>query len=86
MKKIVGVLRPFVLEQNFYVYEDGNKIDTAEPTVEEINDTIFNFIDKYQVTQVDLVGPKQYSKGISKKLKEAEIKKYSRNIIEINLI
>ena len=86
MKKIVGVLRPFDLEQSFYVYENGNKIDMANPTVDEINEIIFSFVEKYDVSQIDLTGPKQYSKGISKKIKEAEVLKYNKNSLIINLI
>lgn len=86
MKKIVGVLRPFDLKQNFYVYENGNKIDAATPTVDEINSTVLAFVEKYDIEQLDLVGPKQYAKGISKKFQEAELNKYNQNKIVINLI
>ena len=86
MKKIVGILRPFDLEQSFYVYENGNKIDMAHPTVDEINEVVFSFIEKYNISQVDLTGPKQYSKGISNKIKEAEMLKYNKNSLEINII
>lgn len=86
MKKIVGVLRPFDLEQSFYVYENGNKIDMAHPTVDEINEVVFSFIEKYNIFQIDLTGPKQYAKGISKKIKETEMLKYNKNSIEVNLI
>ena len=54
-KKIVGVVRPFDRKQNFYVYEDGNKLAIATPTIDEINDTIFSFVDTYDVHQIDLV-------------------------------
>lgn len=86
MKKIIGILRPFDLEQTFYVYENGNKIDMAHPTIEEISDTILSFVEKYNISQVDLTGPKQYSKGISNKIKEAEMSKYNKNSLEINII
>ena len=86
MKKIVGVLRPFDLEQSFYVYENGNKIDMAHPTVDEINEVVFSFVEKYNISQVDLTGPKQYSKGIGNKIKEAEMLKYNKNSLEINII
>lgn len=86
MKKIIGILRPFSLEQSFYVFEDGNKIDSVELTINEINDVIFNFIDKYDIHQIDLSGPKQYSKGIAEKIKQGEMTKYNNNSIIINLI
>lgn len=86
MKKIVGVLRPFDLQQNFYVYEDGNKIDAATPTVDQINDTVFAFVEAHDVHQMDLAGPKQYARGISKKYQKAEMTKYNANTMIINII
>lgn len=85
-RKIVGLIKPFDMKQNFYVYEDGNKLTSAEPKLEEISDTIFSFADQYNITQVDLVGPKQYIRGLTKKIQETEIKKYSKNKLEINII
>lgn len=85
-KKVVGILRPFDLAQSFYVYEDGNKIDAAYPTIDEINNTLFQFIEKYDISQIDLTGPKQYARGISNKFQEAELMKYNQHKITINLI
>jgi hypothetical protein len=86
MRKIVGLVRPFDMKQNFYVYEDGNKIDTATPHIDDINSTIFALADKYNITQVDLVGPKQYIRGLTKKFQEAEMQKYNENKININIV
>lgn len=86
MKKIVGVIRPFDLRQTFYVYEDGNKIAIEYPTINEINESVFLLSSKYDVNQLDLVGPKQYNRGLSKRIKEAEIAKYNKNTLEINVV
>lgn len=87
MKKIVGILRPFQFEQSFFVYEDGEKIDEANPTVEEINSTVFNFISKYEdIKQMDLAGPKQYIQGIKQNYQTEEMSKYNFNKLEINII
>lgn len=85
-KKIVGVLRPFGLEQDFYVFEDGEKIDSAYLTIDEINEKLIEFIEKYDVKQIDLSGPKTYSKGIANNFRKAELVQYNKNEIEINLI
>jgi hypothetical protein len=74
------------MKQNFYVYEDGNKLDSASPTIDEISETIFALMQEYDVSQLDLVGPKQYNKGLSKKIKEAEMVKYDKNTLEINIV
>lgn len=85
-KKIIGVLRPFDLVQKFYVYEDGNKIDTVAVKIDDVPNTILGLSNKHDVYQLDLTGPKQFSRGISSKIKEEEIKKYNQEKIEINII
>lgn len=86
MKKIIGIIRPFDLRQTFYVYEDGNKIAVEYPTLNEINESVFSLSSKYEVNQVDLVGPKQYNRGLSKRIKEAEMTKFNENKLEINIV
>ncbi len=86
MKKIVGVLRPFDRRQNFYVYEDGNRIDKISVTLEEMNESLFALAQKHDIMRIDLSGPKQYARGLAKKLQEDEIIKYNRAFLEINII
>lgn len=86
MKKIVGMIRPFDIKQNLYVYEDGNKLACKQPKLDELNEIIFSFMQEYDVSQLDLVGPKQYNRGLSKKLKEAEMIKFNKNNLEINVL
>lgn len=86
MKKIVGILQPFTLTQKVFVYENGNKIDATDTTIDKINDVVFNFAEEYKITKVDLMGPQQFSKGIGNKLQEAELIKYSKNTLEINYL
>ena len=86
MRKIIGILRPFDIKQQFFVYEDGNKIDNAETIVDDIPKEILKLANEYDITQIDLTGPKQYAKGIRKKIQEQEITTYSENKLEINLI
>ncbi len=86
MKKIVGILRPFDYQQQLFVYEDGNKIDSIQSTVDSLPTTIIELSQKYEIIQIDLTGPKQYSKGISQKIKSEECTKYSTNSLKINLI
>lgn len=86
MKKIVGIIRPFDVSQKFYVYEDGNKIDAIDVSINAMNKALFELIDKYDVHQIDLSGPKQYIKGLSNSFKEEELLKYNVNSTEINII
>lgn len=84
-RKIIGMIEPFSLRQTFYVYEDGNKIASAEPKIEEINETVFSFMQEYDVNELNLLGPKQYNRGLSKKLKQEELNKFGLNKLEINI-
>lgn len=87
MKKIVGMLQPFTLFQQVLVYEDNNKIDIAENVmISDMDKVILNFVDTYDITKIDLVGPVQFSKKIGKELGEAELTRYGKNILEINYI
>ncbi|MCD8211081.1 MAG: hypothetical protein LUC37_06015 [Prevotella sp.] len=75
MKQIVGVLRPFSKQQTFYVLEDSNALEVVKPTLEEIPDVISALAEKYDVTQIIMSGPKQFSKGIQKRIEEKEVKR-----------
>ena len=86
LRKIVSIIRPFDRQQNIYVYEDGNKLETASATIQEMEDIIFTFVDKYNISQIDLVGPKQYLKGLQRKIEKTEFTKYNQNKLEINII
>lgn len=80
MNKIVGVLRPFDVQQTFYVYEDGNVLEEARSTVDDIPALLFTLIQKYGVTEVTLSGPKQYSKGVAKAFNKATETKFTKPI------
>ena len=86
MKKIIGIVRPFDITQTFYVYEDGNKIDIMSIPIEQMENHILNLCEQYEITQVDLTGPKQYIKGIQERVQKAELIKYNNNKININII
>ena len=86
MKKIVGMLQPFTLTQKVFVYEDGNKIDATSTTIDKIDTDILTFVEQYNITKIDLVGPQQFSRGIGKKLQETELAKYNTNTLEINYL
>ncbi len=86
MKKIVSVIKPFIMEQNIFVYEDGNKINVSTSNIEDLDQMILKLADEYEVTEVNLLGPTNYSKGLKTKIENAEITKYKENKLEIKLI
>lgn len=81
--KILSVLKPFELEQTIYVYESGNKIDAIKTPLDKFIPSVFKLSKQYDVKQVELVGPKQYSKGIKNQIEKKEIEQYGSNNLEI---
>lgn len=87
MRKIIGVLQPFTMQQTFYVYEDGNKLEVV--TIEDVNQietTIFNLADKYDITQIDLSGAKFFTQRIKQNLILEEITRYAEHKLNIKCI
>lgn len=88
MKKIIGVIRPFQLEQSIMVYEDGNKIDILQSTLEDLGNSIYSLSKKHDVTRVDLAGPKRFIEGVKDGLDTEYLQKKFEldSKIEINII
>ena len=80
MKKIIASIRPFDMQQYLYVFEDGEKIDEATVSLSDVENTVLDFINKYQITDVDIAGPKQFNQKIGQGL----ITKYS--MVNINFV
>ena len=86
MRKIVTVIRPFTLNQNVFVYEDGNKIDVVTTDLESIVDTIIEISAKYEAKEIQLIGSKNFSKGIQERIETAEMTKYGKKELKIILV
>lgn len=86
MKKIIGIIHPFDAYQTFYVYEDGNKLEVVQTTIEDIPDTVFRLSQVYDTYQVDLSGAERFNRGIIKQIKEKESIKYNNNKLIIKSI
>ena len=54
--------------------------------MKELNNQLEIFIKEYDISQVDLVGPSQYAKGISKKFKKEKLTTYTENKVIISII
>jgi hypothetical protein len=88
MKKVVVMIQPFTIEQNVFVYEDGNKIDAM--TVENVDAVVpqlMAYTQKYtDIEQITFIGTKHYNKIYGNKFQENEMKEYGINKIEIKYI
>ena len=86
MRKIVSVIKPFIVNQNVFVYEDGNKIDVVSVPLNNIQDILVNTAIQYEVTDIELIGSKKYLNGIVNKIKETEMSQYNEHKLNINII
>ncbi len=86
MRKIISIDRPFDMVKQFLVYEDGQEIEVCSATDENRVEVLFELMKKYEVKQVDLVGPKTYLSGIKEQIETANVSKYEFTDLEINII
>lgn len=86
MKKIVSVIKPFTYTQNVFVYENGDKIDTISTNLNDLPNTFFELVEKYDTNEINLIGNLNFSKGIKEKIENAEMTKYNKNTLNIELI
>ena len=85
--KVVVKLQPFVLKQNlFTISDEGKTLDSVSVSLSELNKTVFGFVGKYSINQIDLVGPKSFAKGIRTELLKDNAEKYGNQKITINII
>ena len=86
MKKIISRLKPFSMEQTLLVYENGNKIDFMNTTMQDLNKDLFLLMEKHDVNRFDIVGPKKYSKGIKNQILKHNETQFTKKELEINVI
>lgn len=88
MKKIIYIAKPFLAEQTLLVYEDGNKIDAIKTTMPNLYESIMNLAQKHEIKQIDLAGPKSYTKEFAEKIKSLSknTAKFNLKELEINII
>ena len=86
MKKIVSVIKPFIMNQNIFVYEDGNKVDVLSVPLNDIQNILVETATKYEVTDIELIGSKKYLNGIVNKVRETEMSQYNEHKLNITIV
>ena len=87
MEKILLVnMKPFTFSQTISIFEDGNEVETMVVPMNKIEEEILILAKHGNISEVNLVGPKVYTKGIQKKIEKAELKTYNKNLLNIKLI
>lgn len=86
MKKIISIIRPFCVNQECYLYENGVKIKNFTIPLSDFKETIMNYVEKESVTKLELLGSLLYLQGVKKQLEEFEMTKYQKNRLKIEII
>lgn len=85
--KIMGILQPFTMQQSFYVYDNGNKIEICEvKDSNDIGNVVITLAEKYSINDVQLVGPLSYVEGIKNMIQKNEISKYNEYKLNITFL
>ena len=87
MEKVLLVnMKPFTFSQTISIFEDGNEVETMVVPMSKIEEEILILAKHSNISEVNLVGPKVYTKGIQKRIEKAELKTYNKNMLNIKLI
>lgn len=87
MDKVLLVnIKPFTFTQIISIFEDGNEVETMAVPMNKIEEEILILTKHNDISEVNLIGPKVYTKGIQKKIEKAELKTYNKNMLNIKLI
>ena len=86
MKTLFIYARPFTFNQNILIFEDGKEIKNEIVSMNTLEESVICLAHSNNITEVNIAGPKIYTKGIQKKIQKAELEKYSENTLKINLV
>ena len=68
MKKIIGTINPFKLNQSIFVLDAENEtlIYKTQVSIDSLKDLMYHLADEYEADEIILKGPHQYNKGLIK--------------------
>lgn len=85
-KILLANIKPFTFSQTISIFEDGSEVETMVVPMSKIEEEILILAKHNNISEVNIVGPKVYTKGIQKKIEKAELKTYNKNLLNIKLI
>lgn len=86
MKQICLIVQPFDLFQRIVIYDNNNLIGETQVTMNNLPNRLCDIAKDYNVTEIKISGPINYTKHIEQKIKEKELEKYENNILTFNYI
>lgn len=86
INKIIVWTSPTSLFQKIFVMKEGTMIDKMGVQINDLEETLFSLVDKYEIYQIDFSGTQSFAKGIGDKLNNNQITKYNCTKISINYV
>lgn len=77
MDRVIIRSDPTTPYHHLYIYKNGERVDTIGVLFEDLIETALNCIKKYELTRVDLSGPRIYTEEIEKNISTAIKTDYS---------
>ena len=84
--RIVIWTSPTIRFQKLYVFKDGVMVDQIGVIVEDLNETLAAFIEKYSIRRLDFSGSHNYAKGLVEDFQEKSMLKFGVNDIRISYV
>ena len=82
MANIVVNYRPFTLEQEIFVYDNGVCVELLQAPIDKIPDTISGLQNRYNIEQINLCGNQDYLSRF-----QAELSlKFANSNVKINIV
>lgn len=87
MGKILLInMKPFTFSQTVSIFEDSREVETMVVPMSKIEEEVLILAKHNNISEINIAGPKVYTKGIQKKIEKAELKTYNKNLLNIKLI
>lgn len=88
MKKIYLFFKPFDMKQKLIVYdkETQKAIEEMDYNLDAlVPSLIFSFIERYNVKDIEILGPKAFTHRKKEELSQYDLTRYGKSTININL-
>lgn len=86
MRKIIGKICPFSMEQPFFVYTGDELVARFSIKQDNFTEELLAAVEKYGAVQVDLTGSKSFNNGLKRQVEQSSKFKYNFSNIIINVI
>lgn len=84
--RVIAWVSPVAPYQKLYVFQDGVLIDQAGVKIEDLEDTIYAFLKKYNINQLHFSGTHSFAEKLGDKIKMVGMQEYGLNDLVIKYV